>query len=214
MGIDTADEWASIASATVGLVALVVVVLSLLQVSKGRVKFGPASVEFERDAKEIRDRLPLPEADPEDRQYALQREYHSRGLAQSGQSFWFSLIAAAVGFIVIIAALVAAALDTNQGLQIPALQVVSGTIIEAVSVLFFVQSNKARELMTSFFDKLREDRKFEESLVIAREMEEGITKQRLHAVLALAFSGSVDKEFIAMVVDASDQERHHPPAND
>jgi hypothetical protein len=33
-----------------------------------------------------------------------------------------------------------------------------------VSALFFVQSNRARNLMTAFFDKLRQDRSLEEAL--------------------------------------------------
>lgn len=67
--------------------------------------------------------------------------------------------------------------------------------------LFFVQSNKARELLVTFFDKLREDRKLEESMVFARDLPESQLKDRLHATMASTFSGSVDRELIFALLE-------------
>jgi hypothetical protein len=53
----------------------------------------------------------------------------------------------------------------------PAFTLIAGTIIDAVAALFFVQSNKARQLMTEFFDKLRVDRKLDEALSLMKEMQ-------------------------------------------
>lgn len=170
---------------------------------------------IERDAADIRSNLPTVDAPPEDRQYALLREYHSRGIAQSTQSFWFSLAAASLGFLVILSAVVVIAFQisaegSSLSALLPGIQLVSGVIIEAVAALFFVQSNKARALMADFFDKLREDRKLEESLRLVEKMDSGPTKERVQALLALTFSGSVNDNLAASVLvipSASREER-------
>ena len=98
-------------------------------------------------------------------QYALLREYHAQGLSQSRISFWFSLVFASLGFAIIAFSIVLFTQqsgDTWSGAGKPLFALVAGTIIDAVSALFFVQSNKARQLMTEFFDKLRTDRKLNE----------------------------------------------------
>lgn len=156
----------------------------------------------------IRERLGEAVDSLEDRQYALIKEYHSRSLAQSVQSFWFGLITAATGFVVIISGIVVGIV--HQGVVTPIIQVASGTVIEAVSGLFFVQSNKARELLVAFFDKLREDRKLDEAIRFAREMEHGVMRQRLQTALAASFSGSVDQALIAQLCNA---ESHQQPVN-
>jgi hypothetical protein len=195
-------DWGSVTQWVSALAAVTVAVATLFVLSRGglrRVRLGRLQVDFDSELRDIKAQLPPTGARPEDRQYALQREYHARGLAQSSQSFWFSLLAATAGFIVIVSAIVATALDTTRSLGLPTVQLVSGTIIEAVSALFFVQSNKARQLMATFFDKLREDRKFEEALALAREVADGHVKQNLCAALALRFAGS-DLQDLAAVI--------------
>jgi precorrin-3B methylase len=66
--------------------------------------------------------------------------------------------------------------------------ITAGAIIDAVSALFFVQSNRARQLMTEFFDKLREDRKFDESLRLVNEVSDNALRSRLQTLLALNFA--------------------------
>ncbi len=123
-----------------------------------------------------------------ERQYLLMREYHAQGLAQSKASFWFSLIFASLGFAVIVSA--AVSLQPNekvleQGRTIVTL--IAGTVIDAVAALFFVQSNKARQLMVEFFDRLRNDQKLEESLRLVHAIENIETKSRLQSMLAIHF---------------------------
>jgi hypothetical protein len=174
-----------VAPLTTGLIALLAGAWTIARLIRGDDKKG----------EEIRRRLEAVQPDLEDRQYALTKEYHSRGLAQSTQSFWFSLLAATLGFIVIILAIVLA-IFRPQDIGVAIVQLASGTVIEAVSALFFVQSNKARELLVKFFDKLREDRKLEEAMVFARDMPDGELKQRLHVALAASFSGSIPEELV------------------
>ncbi|NKS67372.1 hypothetical protein GS461_18980 [Rhodococcus hoagii] len=55
--------------------------------------------------------------------------------------------------------------------------------------LFFALSNRSRVLLSNFFDKLREDRKLEETLALARELPaEDPIRSKLHAALALEFT--------------------------
>jgi hypothetical protein len=89
-------------------------------------------------------------------------QYHANSLAQSKISFWFSIAAATLGFVIVLTA-GAMALMGGQ-LTTALIGVLSGAIIDAVAALFFTQSNQARRLMTEFFDKLRLDRQFNESL--------------------------------------------------
>lgn len=146
---------------------------------------------FEAEIAAERDKLP-PSAESgsiSERQYLLLREYHAQGLAQSKISFWFSLVFAALGFLVIITAIFAINPNvkiTEQGRAVAA--IISGTVIDAVSALFFVQSNKARQLMVDFFDRLRSDRKLEESLNLASSLSDIELKARLCTLLSLSFA--------------------------
>jgi hypothetical protein len=119
--------------------------------------------------------------------FLLLKAYHDLSLGQSRLTVWFSLVFAALGFLVIVTGLMDGSL--LNGL----LRVVSGVTMNAVASLFFVQSNKARELMTAFFDKLRSDsradRQLDESLELVREIPDAALKARLMATLALRFAG-------------------------
>jgi hypothetical protein len=114
-------------------------------------------------------------------------QYHATSLAQSRFSFWFSIIAAALGFVVILAG--ASALLFGGDLNSAILGVVSGTIIDAVAALFFRQSNEARRLMTDFFDKLRLDRQFNESLRLCEAIPDLEMQSRIKAQMCLFFAG-------------------------
>lgn len=128
---------------------------------------------------------------------SLLQEYHAQGLSQSRISFWFSIIFASIGFAIIA---MSVGLFIQQQATIsggggwldaaakPAFTLVSGVVIEAVSALFFVQSNKTRELMTAFFDKLRSDRKLDESLQLMDGISSNPISSRLRAVVALHFA--------------------------
>ncbi len=65
---------------------------------------------------------------------------------------------------------------------------VAGTVIDAVAALFFVQSNKARELMTEFFDKLRVDRKLDEALRLMSDISDPIVASCVKGIAALTFA--------------------------
>jgi hypothetical protein len=123
--------------------------------------------------------------------FALLKEYHAQGLAQSKISFWFSLVFASLGFVIIMVSVVkvlsSPSGDWYETIGKPSVTLVSGTVVSAVGALFFVQSNRARQLMTEFFDKLRTDRKLDEALQLTRSIEDPVVSSHLKAVLALPF---------------------------
>jgi hypothetical protein len=80
--------------------------------------------------------------------------------------------------------------------------VAAGTIIDAVAALFFVQSNKARELMVEFFDRLRKDRKLEESLRIAANLPDKLLSSRLGVIMALNLADAMQSdELVSRLLD-------------
>jgi hypothetical protein len=189
----------------VPVVALVVSILGFILLYRGklgRLEIGKAFriSTIEDEASRIRNRLssalPQNNAKPT-QQYALLQEYHAQGLAQSKISFWFSLVFAAIGFTIIILSVLTYVLSSQEYLASatiidkagkPVFAVVAGTIIDAVAGLFFVQSNKARQLMTEFFDRRRVDRKLDESLSVLSQIEDNVISSRVKAPLALNFA--------------------------
>lgn len=211
------SNYISILALTVGTLVISMIAYVILRfAARGSIGIGPIKLDFEKDVSQIRENLEQvsSETPPEDRQYALMREYHSRGLAQSTQSHWFSLISATIGFGVIISAVIVSLTSNDVKSGATAAQLIAGTIIESVSGLFFVQSNKARELMVAFFDKLRDDRKLDESLALARGMDVGDVKNRLNSVLALSFSGNSDIDLMRLVVGGGSDEGDATPEAD
>ena len=70
------------------------------------------------------------------------------------------------------------------------LGVIAGTIIDAIAGLFFVQSNRARELMVQFFDRLRADRKLDEAIRLAETVPDATAKSALLRELSLLLASS------------------------
>ena len=176
-------------ASTLILAVVITVVAILTYRRRGKLKFGSFMLDFEKsiaaDVAIEKHRLNRQtDLDAAEKQYVLLKSYHAQSLAQSKQSFWFSLVFASLGFGVIVLAI----LGHSEGHFDKSIKLISGTVIDAVAGLFFVQSNKARELMSDFFDKLRTDRKLDESLRLVTEVPDPVLKGRLQVVLALNFA--------------------------
>ena len=118
-------------------------------------------------------------------------EYHRQSISQSQISFWFSLFFASMGFLIIATSVFTYNDKTGY------LGIVAGAIIDVVSALFFYQSNKARQLMSDFFDRLRSDRKLEESLKLCDSIDEPLMRNALKVRLSLFFSGLESGDAVA-----------------
>jgi hypothetical protein len=115
--------------------------------------------------------------------------YYEQALSQSKFSFWFSLVFASIGFVVIITAIFFHESGDWSG---TALKVSAGAIVDAVAGLFFVQSAKAQQSMQSFFEKLRIDRLHAESQKILETIQDDARKDQLKAQLVLKYA-EIDK---------------------
>lgn len=112
-------------------------------------------------------------------------KYYAQILEQSKISFWFSLIFASIGFIVIITAMV---FYKSGDIGNTIISLISGTIIDAVASLFFVQSRNSQKAMDNFFDKLRKDRQQMEARKLSEEIEDKFSRDALRVHLALHFA--------------------------
>ncbi|MBD2071877.1 hypothetical protein H6F93_30885 [Leptolyngbya sp. FACHB-671] len=132
----------------------------------------------------------LSQAKPVEKQYLLLGQYYNQGLTQSSLSFRFSIISAFLGFAVIVVSLARIDSSSQQANQISAyVGLISGTIINAVSALFFVETNRSRKLMTEFFEKLRADRKLDESLELIEKIPDQVIQSKVKAIMTLEFAG-------------------------
>lgn len=112
--------------------------------------------------------------------------YYNRALSRATISFWFSIIFATIGFGVIVFALLS---HDPTDLYATILKVVSGTVIDAVSSLFFFQSTNAQKQMGDFFEKLRLDRLISDARAMIGEVENAERRDQLRAQLVLKFAG-------------------------
>ncbi len=119
----------------------------------------------------------------------LIHNHHLQALSQSKIQFWFSLIAAVVGFIFIIIMVCLA--STNVWYEY-IVRILPGAIIEAVSVLFFSQSRETRERSSDFLNRLREDKQYEKGIAIAESISDEKLKSILKAEIALRLCGITD----------------------
>jgi hypothetical protein len=123
--------------------------------------------------------------------------YYGQILAQSKISFWFSLIFASLGFLVII---VAVFLYTSASTGATVAQFSAGVIMDAVAALFFVQSRNAQKSMGEFFDKLRRDRQQLESRKLCENIENKTARDALRIELSLHYAEVNNASEIAKTV--------------
>jgi len=113
-------------------------------------------------------------------------ECQSQVLAHSRTSFWFSMMFASFGFAILASAIVfVMRQDTGEEYYRAIFPLVSGAIIEAVSSLFFVQSNLAHHAMTDFFEKLRIDAKIDDARKLLNEIKDPRIAGNVKALLAI-----------------------------
>jgi hypothetical protein len=137
--------------------------------------------------------------------------YHRQSIAQARAAFAFSLVFAGLGAVFIAVALAYATQpdlrgettgDATGALARAIVPLVSGTIIEAVSVLIISQSNKARTLMTESFDKARRDRACHQAIEVARTIPDQALASRTQAVLALRLAETkTDSATLARILE-------------
>lgn len=177
----------SSASAIIAALAVVFAVISAIR--SGSIKslrVGPLSVEGAITSAEISKIEKPGGGEQKPFEITALANYYNQALSRANISFWFSLIFASIGFGVIIFAFATHLASDSFGTII---KVASGTVIDAVSALFFVQSTNAQKSMSEFFEKLRLDRLNAEAREMIAEIENVERRDQLRAQLILKYSG-------------------------
>ena len=178
--------------------ALIVIFAAVRSGVITEVRFG--NITFRASAKDRRESQELMESIQAASQEGLPFEteqlakYYGEVLAQSKTSFWFSLVFAVIGFLVI---LVAAFMFSGKQDTTTLIQMLAGTIIDAVSALFFVQSRHAQKSMADFFDKLRQDRQHTDSKSMCESISDPIAKDALKMQLSIYYSGMANSDKVS-----------------
>jgi len=123
--------------------------------------------------------------------------YYSQVLVQSRISFWFSLVFASIGFLIIV---LAAFLHSTAAADSTIARFIAGGVVDAVAALFFVQSKKAQESMADFFDKLRRDRNHLEARKLCESLDSPAAKDALRVRLALHYAEVGNPDAIAEAI--------------
>src|SRR5215213_7845324 len=133
-----------------------------------RLKFGAFEIEASpREKEQVKAVIKAVAAEDLSFETEQLAQYYAQVLAQSKVSFWFSLVFASIGFMVIV---LAGFLASSSSVGATVAQFSAGAIMDAVSALFFVQSKNAQTALGEFFDKLRRDRQQSESRKLCDEV--------------------------------------------
>lgn len=116
----------------------------------------------------------------------LIKNYHQQALQLSKIQFWFSIIAASIGFLFILANIFLYYSD-NEIRYI--FNIIPGVVMDAIAYLFFRQSNETRNKTIGYFDKLRTDNQKQKSLELVDNIENTKLKDLIYAQIAINTSG-------------------------
>ena len=119
------------------------------------------------------------------------KTYHEQRLSQSKWAFRLSFFGSIVGFIVIVSSLRESIHTGNEQWA----GIASGTVIEAVSALFYNLSNKANEKITEFFLELTKDSNITKSIILSDQIGNDAVRDELKVKLSLHLAG-IDEDKI------------------
>lgn len=115
----------------------------------------------------------------------LVNNYHEQALSQARVQFWFSVVAATLGFIWILYAGTGIQADKPGTVS----KTIPGIVMDAVAFLFFKQAAETRQRATELYDRLRKDKQLTESSSIVASIEDTRLRSAVKAQLALHMSG-------------------------
>lgn len=116
----------------------------------------------------------------------LINSYHKQALRQASIQFWFSLVAAVVGFGIILYAFIFAADKSTAEITVTAL---SGAIIDLIAALFFKQAEQTRSRATELYDRLRIDNQRTIAIDLINSIDNVDLRSVVKAQLALKMGG-------------------------
>jgi hypothetical protein len=113
----------------------------------------------------------------------LLRSYHCQAISQAKLLFWFSMVAATVGLVILSYAMIMS--SHMYELQL-LLRSFSGTVIEIMAGLFFRQAREVRQRATALFDRLRIDKQQTDAITLAESITDAKVQSLVKAYLAIA----------------------------
>lgn len=116
----------------------------------------------------------------------LINSYHRQALRQASIQFWFSLVAAVLGFIIILYAFISASEKNAMEVTITA---ASGAIIDLIAALFFKQAEQTRSRATELYDRLRVDNQRTIAIDLINSIDNVDLRSVVKAQLALKMGG-------------------------
>lgn len=111
--------------------------------------------------------------------------YHEQALSQARVQFWFSVVAATVGFIWILYA----GMDIKSESASSLMKTLPGVVMDAVAFLFFRQASETRQRATELYDRLRNDKQMAEAAKIVAEIADEKVRGVVQAQIALHMAG-------------------------
>jgi len=184
------------AAVAAGLIAVFSLIGAIRSGFLRRIRLGALEIEVSDRERDQARAIVHAVATGEDRSPAEAEQlaqYYAQVLAQSKIASWFSLIFAALGFVVII---VANFRYSSASAGAVVAQTIAGIITEAVAALFFVQSNRAQAAMSEFSEKLRRDRQQIESRKLCDALTNDLARDALRIHLALHYADIPDSHDI------------------
>lgn len=184
------SQLSDVAMVVVGLIAVLFSIVAAIRsgalksIRLGSFEIQAATKEVEQ-AREIIRTITAPDSERVPFETEQLANYYAQVLGQSKTSFWFSLVFASIGFLIIVLAAFLHA-DADSGSTVA--RFVAGGIVDAVAALFFVQSKRAQESMAEFFDKLRRDRNHLEARKLCESLEATEARDALRVRLALHYA--------------------------
>lgn len=115
----------------------------------------------------------------------LVNSYHRQALDQARIQFWFSIVAAVVGFALIINGVLT---SDDKTLDL-ILRSLPGVTVDAVAALFFKQAAETRERATALYDRLRTDNQQSQAITVVNSIEDSRVRSVVKAQLALHMAG-------------------------
>lgn len=111
--------------------------------------------------------------------------YHEQALSQAKIQFWFSVIAATVGFIWILYT----GTDIEPDKASSLLKTLPGVAMDAVAFLFFRQAGETRQRATELYDRLRSDKQMTAAALLVTQIGDEKIRGVVQAQIALHMAG-------------------------
>jgi len=112
--------------------------------------------------------------------------YHRQALSQAGIQFYFSVIAAAIGFGIIVYMVFTKSTSSEFEVVMKSLP---GVAISSVAGLFFKQAGETRKRATELYDRLRIDKQMKQAMLLVGSIDDHKVKSLIQAQMVLNLAG-------------------------